>query len=252
MKKKDLISVTKELITDNEVDIVVFAEYVSTAIEKTAADLSYVQHDGYGGCFKVTMIAKQSVGVNVVREQDRYTIYKIVCDNVEYNLVGLHLYDRMSHPNPYDRTIVAHTITKDIQEVEKASDNDKTIVIGDFNDNPFDPSMIAKSAFNAVLFRKLIDKAETCVYDGNRWKRFYNPILQFLRDEDGRRGSHYYESGSSPLYWNCFDQVLIRKALIDRFDHMEYITKTSNRTLVTNVRIKEQYSDHLPLLVCFR
>lgn len=58
-----------------------------------------------------------------------------------------------------------------------------TIVIGDFNCNPFDEEIIQKDSFNAVLLKSLIVQQETIKYRDRVWRRFYNPIMHFLSED---------------------------------------------------------------------
>lgn len=64
-------------------------------------------------------------------------------------------------------------------------------------------------------------------------------------------GSFYYVDSNCPIYWNCLDQVLVSKSLIDFLKKVEYIKKVGNTSLLTNSGIinKKKLSDHLPLLV---
>lgn len=241
-----------ELIRENDVDIAIFAEYHNTSFDDviTKLDNNYIHHDGYGACEKVTLLCKKSIETTINREQSRYTLYSCIVNQHLYNIVGVHL------PSPptsdsNDRKNIIRDIVQDINEREKEAKNRMTIVIGDFNCNPFDDEIIQKDSFNAVLFKSLIVQQETIKYRDRVWRRFYNPIIHFLSEDTNTYGSLYYSSGSAPLYWNSYDQILVRKELIDCISSLQYIRKITGKGLIRDVKPITSISDHLPLLVDF-
>lgn len=249
MKNNSNETWVEHLIRERNVDIALFAEYKSTSFNTVVSNLpGYIQYDGYGGCQKITLLCKKPLAVKVKREQNRYTLYSCTCEQVLYNIIGIHLPASPSS-NPNDRKNVIRDIIHDIEEQEKEEKHKNTIVIGDFNCNPFDEEIIQKDSFNAVLFKELIKKQEVVIYNEKRWRRFYNPILTFLSEDTKTYGSLYYSSGIAPLYWNSFDQVLVRKELIDRVSSLEYIKQINGKSLLKDVKPNDSISDHLPLIV---
>ena len=240
-----------DLTREKDVDIAVFAEYQGTSFEYVLSALQdYVRYDGYGACEKITMLCKQSIETTVKREQNRYTLYSCKVDDVSYNIVGIHL-PAPQHDDANDRKNVIRDIVHDISEQEREEKNELTIIIGDFNCNPFDEEIIQKDTFNAVLYKPLIRKKEEVLYNGRRWRRFYNPVIHYLSEDTGTYGSFYYSSNSAPLYWNSFDQVLVRKELIDDISCFQYIRQINGKTLIKETKPNNSISDHLPLFVCF-
>ncbi len=238
-----------DLTREKNVDIAVFAEYQGTSFEYVLSALpGYIRYDGNSGCDKVTMLCKQSIDAVVKREQNRYTLYSCIVNGISYNIIGIHL------PAPpladaNDRKNVIRDIVQDIIEQENKEKSKNTIVIGDFNCNPFAEEIVQKDAFNAVLYKALIVQQEVVEYQEKKWRRFYNPIIHYLSEDTLTYGSFYYSSGSSPLYWNSFDQVLVRKELIDNIQSLEYIKTINGKKLLNRVKPNDQISDHLPLLV---
>lgn len=239
-----------ELIREKNVDIAIFAEYQNTSFDEVIAklDYNYIHHEGYGACDKVTLLCKNNIDITINREQSRYTLYSCVANRHLYNIIGIHLPSPPSSDSN-DRKNTIRDIVQDINEQENRAKNRMTIVIGDFNCNPFDEEIIQKDSFNAVLFKSLIVQQETIKYHDKMWRRFYNPIIHFLSEETKTYGSLYYSSGSSPLYWNSFDQILVRKELIDCISSLQYIKEINGKELIRNVKPIASISDHLPLLV---
>jgi len=242
-----------DTIQENDVDIAIFAEYHGVLFSDLFSLLKneYMQFDGYGACEKVTLICKKTINTVVRREQSRYTLYSCFVDDDTYNIIGLHL------PAPpwatsSDRKSVIRSIVQDIIELEKESQSKKTVVIGDFNCNPFSEEIIEKDAFNAVLFKTIINEQEIVEYNEKKHRRFYNPVINYLSEKTQTFGSIYCSSGNYQLYWNSYDQVLVRKELIEGIDSVKYIKMINGKSLIKRVRPDETISDHLPLLVCVK
>ena len=253
VSKRSNAKIVEDLLKENDVDIALFAEYSLNGIDTVIQDLEsdYDWHDGNGGCDKITLIAKKEVKVSVTREHSRFTVYRCVVGSEQYIVIGVHLFDRINH-GQMSRMVPINALNEFAAEAEKDAGHDRTIIIGDFNLDPFEEEVIGKPALNAVLFRSLIEKHEVIQYCGKRYKRLYNPILSYLKDETGKQGSIYYGNGEAALYWNCFDQVLMRRSLIPQYTSMEYVTQTTKTKLLAKIGPDRRYSDHLPLIVHFK
>lgn len=62
-------------------------------------------------------------------------------------------------------------------------------------------------------------------------------------------GSFYHEKEYMTPYWYCLDQVLVRRSLADKVEHIEYLKKINAKDLIENTIPNRKISDHLPLLV---
>ena len=144
-------------------------------------------------------------------------------------------------------------ITTDICEQEKLLKSRYSIIIGDFNANPFDEELTKHNAFNAVMFRDLIDRSETASILGRKYIRFYNPVLDHFSEKAKNYGSYYFHDENRPLYWQCLDQVLVRKSLAHSISCLEYCRTIGRTSLMTRNGLVDEknFSDHLPLLVQF-
>lgn len=248
--KKDNSKHVADILDENNIDIGIFSEYDSIDFSKLDLELNdiYSVHLGMGGCEKVFMIAKNEYSITVSRENTRYTLYICEVSNEKYIIAGIHL-----PPNPTSnaesRKNIIRDIVSDVTELEKLSKIMNTIVIGDFNASPFDSELVQKDAFNAVMYKELINKDEIITYEGKRYKRFYNPILNFISEENKTYGSYYYSGTIDSLYWFCYDQVIVRKPLVDAIKHVGYCKKIKDKNLMSTIRPNRTISDHLPLLV---
>lgn len=252
LAKNKIENYVADIIRENDIDVCVFAEYSGCQINSILSKLygQYQFFDGMGGCNKIIVIAKSSYNIAVRREHNRYIIYSIKHENEQYILAGIHLPDNL-HSKSDDRKAVIRDLTCDIKEQEKLLNHDNTIVIGDFNASPFDSELVQKDAFNAVLFKDLIMKTEYVTYNGRKYRRFYNPMLDNIAEDNSNYGSFYYSSGIETLYWYCYDQVLMRKVLIDHFISAKYCKSIKGKNLLKQLSPNREISDHLPLIVKF-
>ena len=252
LKRNSIDKYIIDIITENNIDICIFSEYNGIKFENVLLGLKndYILYNGNGGCDKITMIARKCYTIDVRREQNRYTIYSVSFSNEEYIIAGIHLQDN-SHSDSDTRKLTIRELITDINEQELFLKNKNTIVIGDFNASPFDEELVQKDAFNAVLFKDLIIKSEFVKVDDKKYRRFYNPMLNCISEDDSIYGSIYYGSGIKTLYWYFYDQVIVRKGLANRIHDISIVKTIKNKKLLKSVMPNKEISDHLPLIVEF-
>ena len=61
MHNKHNIAVTQALLEENGIDVAIFAEYTEYGIDSIVEQQAgrYIRYDGYGGCSKITLLAKK-------------------------------------------------------------------------------------------------------------------------------------------------------------------------------------------------
>ncbi len=247
---EDILS---QAILDNDVDIFLCSEFLNIDFNSMVAFLNnnYSILEGTENCEKVKVVFKKGTLLNILRLQHRYLSLRLNINNEDIILVGVHL---SSNPNSDSdtRKLEIRNIMTDIESDEEMifkGEQHSTVVIGDMNASPFDSEMINKDSFNAVLFREIINESDTIIFKNTEYERFYNPALDYISESEQSYGSFYYSSGIGSLYWYCYDQVLLRKKLIDRFVGMRYLKKVGETNLIKKVMPNKEISDHLPLLV---
>lgn len=239
-------------LEENDVDIFLCSEFKNISfdgiIEITKGAYTVLE---YGMCDKVKILYRTSLKLDLIREQHRYLMVVINSGKENCLLTGVHL---PSNPasNSDDRKCVIRQIVSDIVESEYEVFGNKahnSIVIGDMNASPFDSEMINKDSFNAVLFKQVIEKQQYITYQQKKRERFYNPIIDYIGETNQSYGSHYYSNGIGSLYWYCYDQVLVRKNLVNNIQYYSYLKKIKGQTLMKNGKPNKKISDHLPLLL---
>ena len=247
LKKNENSKYINSILNAEDIDIAVFAEFQGLDLSKI--DLGYQKSSDMGGCDKVIFLSKKTISLTVRREGTRYAIYSFSFAGENYLLVGLHL-PANPHSNADGRKDIIFDIVHDIMEQEKLTDIENTIVIGDFNASPFDSELTQKTAFDAVLYKKEIMSHETIEYNCKKHKRFYNPMLNYISEISGMYGSFRYISDINDIIWYCYDQIIVRKPLVDRLKNVMYMKKIDKTDLMSSRGvIKSNISDHLPLIV---
>src|ERR1700730_10858368 len=185
---------------------------------------------------------------------DRFDIWHLTLPLQEDVLLSaVHGLDKWNNSTAKQELFLQQVVTA-VSYVEEKIGHDRTIVLGDFNANPFDSPVAGARGMNAVISRAIAQGDPRRMLNQS-YPYFYNPMWNLYGDEPlSSAPATYYYRGSDPheLYWHMLDQVLIRPSLLNRFD-------VSNLEIVTAVRGTEltgargtpdrtRFSDHLPVI----
>jgi hypothetical protein len=143
------------------------------------------------------------------------------------------------------------SLVRDIANTEDRLGHRRTILVGDLNMNPFDLGVVGAQALHAVMTRQLARREERQVM-GKPYRFFYNPMWSLFGDRTPGPAGSYYHRASNPgnLFWNMYDQVLLRPDLMDHLNDLQIPTTDGQSDLVTRHGLpkKSDCSDHLPIL----
>lgn len=160
-------------VVENDIDVAIFSEFDGVDIDKIEEHLGKM----YKHIFeiqnnkKVTLIAKNTLYVSIVQPGERFNIYSVKTGVKDYLLVAIHLEDRRNYKTA-DRVETIRHLVADIKKTEELLKCTNTIVIGDFNANPYDEELLSKYSFNAVLFKSVINKCDFTNPRSKKIKRF--------------------------------------------------------------------------------
>lgn len=172
---------------------------------------------------------------------------------LDFILVAVHLPSKL-HYSPADHSLLSVRLSNAIYEAESRVGHERTIVIGDFNMNPFEDGLVSADGLHAVMDRSTAMR-EKRIVQGEERKFFYNPMWSRFGDlTKGPPGTyHYSNSGQVCFFWNTFDQVLLRPSLLKYFreEDLKVITNFNGTNLLSVVGKpdKIKYSDHLPIVI---
>ncbi|MVM33644.1 hypothetical protein GO755_26635 [Spirosoma sp. HMF4905] len=257
LQKKDLTTQLVNICRSREVDVLVLAENVineaSLLLALNVAGADYYPNNPVSQCKKVTIITKFHFDfISPVFDSNRITIRRVSLPLWEdFLLVGVHLIDKGSHSDD-SQSDEATNIVNEINKAEIDNNIISSLVVGDFNMNPFESGMIKAPGFHATM-SSAVANALTRVVQERTYKFFYNPMWSLYGDLHKEiAGSYYYRSAQHVNYdWNLFDQVLIRPSLLNHFVKRSLeivITDGISSLLDVHGRPnKTTYSDHLPI-----
>ena len=257
-KKNDLRSLVCEAAQTLSIDVVAIIEpgvssaRMLSALKSEASPNYYIPIATEG---RVQLFCRDvKLNFNEIYSGNRISIRKASSGGTELCLGFVHLVDKGNF-DPMNQLTQAGLLVGEIKSTENKQGHTRTILIGDFNMNPFDQVMNVAGGMNALM-------AAGCVKAGSRkvqsveYNYFYNPMWNLLGDRTpGPPGTFYHSnSGKGHFGWNMPDQVLLRPSVIPWFDDVRILTKIGNSPLDTKMgRPNEsEASDHFPLLVTLK
>lgn len=251
---KNINPILKEIIKEYKCDVVALAEYKADD-EELLKDL---QKDGIN-LYKVKQIACKRIHlftkyipekINHLPDSTRYTIKEIPHDTLRSTIIAfIHLPSKLHSDNDTHKIQLAE-LKRDIEDVEKKLKQNNTVIVGDFNVNPFEEAVVSASGLHSINSKRDAKRYSRKIYERD-YSMFYNPMWQLLGDKKLPAGSYYYNSSSYINYfWNIFDQVVIRPNLIENFNEekLVIIDKVRDYNLLDkNNKPDKNISDHLPI-----
>lgn len=250
-KNEKINSVLCDLITENGISVVVLAEYTANMNELIQLlDRNGISMQQYPtiGCDRIQLLGVTGLDVEPHLQVDRYSIQVINSDLI---LCCVHLSSQIYSDNNEKREMEIEQIVHDVTTLENEMQTKDTIIVGDFNINPYDKDCMSARYFHSVPVYEEA-RRETREVLGNELSMFYNPMWNFLGDFCEPYGTYYYNSSDTVNpYWNVYDQVILRPALRKRFvgSSLCIITKTAQTVLLDDKRHPQrEISDHLPIM----
>lgn len=252
-KNESINSTLSELIMENHISIIILAEY-SANIEELIDLLALnriTMKQYYNECDRIKLLGSLD-NVEPRLDTSHATIQII---NGKDILCCVHLNCQLYSGHQAKREILIEQIVHDIQTVESEIGTENSIVVGDFNINPYDPSCIDARYFHGIPVYSEAKRRSREV-EGKGYYMFYNPMWNFLGDFKLPYGTYYYnEGGTQNTYWNIYDQVIFKPVLRERFidESLKIVTETKTRYLLDkNGHPDKNISDHLPIIFEFK
>lgn len=251
ISKRPVARYVVQCATEWDADIVCIAEHENVDSDELCKELGagYRWINSAGGCDVVRMFAKSTVSDIRVLEKDRYIVSTLTCGGSRYAFATTHLPDRRNNPKPDKRCRLIRRMVADIRDYEEKEGVVGSIVMGDFNANPFDPELVSLDTLNATLFLEVVKRLPQREEGGEVFPVWYNPVLRALNEESMSYGSFYMPDGVPPIYWHCLDQVVVSSSLAERVSNITYVRTIGGQNLMAEARPRKSISDHLPLVV---
>jgi len=192
--------------------------------------------------------------IRPIHEEDRLTVRHMQLPGLLDILLAVVHFPSKLRWSGDSQAFECHELAGSLKEAENRVGHSRTVLVGDLNMNPFETGVVSANGLHGVMARKIAEKG-TRIVRGRQYRFFYNPMWSLLGDASpGPPGTHFYGAAEHTCYfWNMFDQVLIRPALLDRFSNMDLkILDSDGRTRFLSPRTgnpdTKVASDHLPLI----
>jgi exonuclease III len=189
---------------------------------------------------------RSAVQMSIVQEHKGHlSLYRLLTQDDVFLIAGIHFPSKLFQDEK-SQLCEAIDYMQQIGRAEKDFDISKTIIIGDFNMNPFEPGMIAGNAFNSVCSMEVAMKRQRQVQTVS-YGYFYNPSWRLYGNHlTEKYGTYFHHSpGHCDFHWNIFDQALLRPSILTDyrvdFRAMEDDYYFSHR--------KKAQSDHAPIVL---
>jgi len=255
LNNKPLPQLVKKVARSNDVDILVLAEcdisigQLLTELNTETPDFQFAP----GQCERIRVFTRfHSAFLAPIFESDRISMRRLRLPlRDELLIVMVHLPSKM-HSSAESQRTECSLLARAVLEQEATVGHKRTIVIGDFNTNPYEHGFVATDGLHAVMSKSVAQRGKRRV-SGRDFELFYNPMWSYFGDVGNRpSGTYYYEKAEHVNYfWHIFDQVLLRPGLLSGFsDEVRILTMAGDTPLLDrNGRPDaENASDHLPIL----
>lgn len=258
LHKKPLIKQIAHITRYYQIDVVILVENevepIRIALELNELGMGLYYYVPGRICKKVDIFTNfPTKFMQVVHETERLTVRQLRLPGLtEILLAVTHFVDKRSMDHESQISESVH-LSSQIKYAEEKVENNKTILVGDLNMNPFDAGVVNANGLNGVMTRHRALKRERTV-QGVTYPFFYNPMWNLFGDaKDGSPGTYFYDTGvHKNYYWNIFDQVLVRPDLLDRFSNQELkiLNSVEGESFINENGIPDKLtaSDHLPLV----
>jgi uncharacterized protein (TIGR02996 family) len=219
--------IVASLAGQHKVDVLILAECpmlpatVLTALNRPAADFFYAP----GDCDKLQIYTRFSdEHVQAVRDGDTiikghdFSVRRLALPGRDALLLCAVHFPSKLRQHPIDQTSFAHRFAHVLARVENVIGHTRTVLVGDLNMNPYEDGVVTATGLHAVMTRRIaLKEARRVKFESNLY--FYNPMWShFGEKKQGHAGTFFYPTPKARAdFWNIYDQVLVRPALLPYF-----------------------------------
>ena len=247
------------LCQEHDVGILVLAELdeppdtIMTALDQASTKLNWAEERRSRlHCFSLPELQLREVFSD---ESRKLVLFEFRWNLMPFSVGAVHLASP-TNMELDDRNSEAKIIADSVRLQEAERSHSRTILIGDFNLNPFDRGVSEASGFHGVMTKdQAIEGSRTVQF--RPYPFFYNPMWGHLGDRTpGPPGTIHYRNSAQLSYdWNTFDQVLLRSDVLALAEEeVAVLDRCGDLSLLNDKRRPDRQvgSDHLPLLVTLR
>jgi hypothetical protein len=256
-RNRDLL--VQSLVREHKIDVVLLVEYSPT---KTASDLSnLLQRDGLvkrstSERFGVFARLSYPMTLSSVTIGTRLELWDRTADSgVSGRFALVHGLDRMNNDDGTRRVFFRRVA--DFVKAAEVNSHRRSIVVGDFNAQPFESAVLSSDGLHAIGIRQESYQTSRVIrLSDEREEFFYNPMWRLyghVLAQDAGVATHYWQNRlAGELFWHMLDQVVIRPEECVRFPEgqIRILTTVGTVQLLAPNGIPDEKvgSDHLPVV----
>ncbi len=241
------------------VDILVLAEPAHTTASYLVAlngqEGRSTFHANLSHCPRIVLYSRLTrEHLSTVSDSHHMTIRLVTLPiGAPFLLVCAHLRSKL-YQNTESQNVSLLPAAQEIRTAESRVGLDRTVLIGDLNADPYEPSLVAALGFHGVMTQERALHG-TRVVEGVEYPFFYNPMWSYLGDlSDGPPGTYHYARAEHVMpFWHSFDQVLLRPAMLQYFREgsVRIVTRTETLNLASEAGYPNaaEFSDHFPIVL---
>ncbi|MCI0486505.1 MAG: endonuclease/exonuclease/phosphatase family protein [Blastocatellia bacterium] len=235
INRKPLESAIVSLVIEHEVDVLMLAEceipegVMLRALNPVGKARFYLTESDCRKIIIYTRFPRESL--DSVLEGPRLTIRRLISPaQTEILLAVVHFPSKLywSEESQFSECL---KLAQKIRKAEELVGHGRTVLVGDFNMNPFESGLVTASGLHAAMTREIaLRKARTV--QNEQYPFFYNPMWgRFGDTTEGPPGTYYYPSSEQKtFFWNMFDQVLLRPDLLPFFCNEDLMILTGHNS----------------------
>jgi hypothetical protein len=259
VKKQPLAELLRQLCDEYDIDLLMLAECSMSdkqllPILNQGSSRTFVRNwnDPSPRISFFTRLARTEL--KIVSDRPHCSIRALTPPGSEEILIAaIHHRSKLHAAQGHQDALMTRTANQ-VAEAEARHAHRRTLVVGDFNMNPFEPGLCSADGLHAVMSKAVASKISRTVDSEERFF-FYNPMWNLLGDETpGPPGTYYHGAGMISYFWNTFDQVLLRPALMQHYrpGDVAVLSEVGGTRLFSNDRLAPGLSDHLPIVFKLR
>lgn len=199
------------------------------------------------GCERVKVIRKNDFSVELSLQTKYYTVVK--SEENDLHIISVHLPSLMFQNFDSLKEFIRDFRTNIDAEIGFSLE-ERILIIGDFNVNPFEKPMID---FDGFLATNSVNSRNEITHLGKTKQLYFNPTWQ-LYSRLHFPGTKHFKRPTGASYdileFHYLDQVVISQKLRDDLqkDHICVVEETSNFVYLNKAKNSIEKSDHLALI----
>jgi endonuclease/exonuclease/phosphatase (EEP) superfamily protein YafD len=208
LNKQPRENVVARIAQHHDVDVVILAECVISDEEvlgtlNRESDFQFCKLWSESSKIQIfTRLPEISLAAVFDDNLGRLTIRRLAVTGSDILLAAVHFPSKVNWSDEEQRAEMQN-LASEIVRTEDSQGHRRTLLVGDFNMNPFEKGMISSHGLHAVMTRKIANKQSWRV-SGKEYLFFYNPMWRFFGDgSDGTPGTFYFRKPTPDVYfWN--------------------------------------------------